>query len=122
MLENPYLSKQLLWMSKSVDRYKGGTARLLEYFLSHKLLSIRITLPGIPGHLHIGCGDVTFICCPTMWENIDLKLEIRETGGKNHEYRLSDRGGEYFVTCGVIEIKQNVKVKHLPPNAPTRTD
>src|SRR5690242_4821206 len=43
------------------ERWRGGRARIWEYQVSHKMLTIRVEIEGRRGNLHIRCSDTSFI-------------------------------------------------------------
>ena len=108
MVPGNYRDKQLLLVRKWLEKWNGGTARLWEYSVSHKTLVIRMTSPDKTGNLHICCGDVSYIACPTEWEGVELQLEAKSLEKENH-YRLIDQVRGYYLACGVVEAKENVK-------------
>ena len=92
-----------------LDKWNGGSARLWEYSVSHKRLVIRMTHPEIVGNLHVCCGDTTYICANTTWDNAGLMLEVQPENQHDLQYILLDKSKEFRIVCGVIEVKENVK-------------
>lgn len=91
-------------IQKWCDKWRGGNAKLWDYTVSHKSLTIRVEIPGEKGNLHIGCSDVTYICGPTKWENSSFEFE---QAGEDMILRDVTAGLE--IKCGVIEVFENCK-------------
>ena len=74
-------SKSFAHVVSCLDKWRGATARIWSYSISHKLLIIRLESDLRNGNLHLRCGDVQSIRCPTEWKNANLKIEANESGG-----------------------------------------
>ncbi len=108
MKSKEHSDKQILLINKWLEKWRGGTVRLWDYTVSHKTLIIRITHSSKSGNLHICCGDVSHIACSTAWENSGFELDTSSTE-TDDQYRLTDKNHGYYLVCGVIEVKENVK-------------
>jgi hypothetical protein len=101
--------KGQLLIRKWLDKWRGGTARLWQYSVSHKLLVLRLTHPQIVGCLDVCCGDTTYVCCNTSWDDADLRLEVRPENEVDLQYSLWDALHDFRIVCGIVEVKEHAR-------------
>lgn len=87
-----------------LNRWRGGEAKLWEYSVSLRRLTIRVEMEGKKGNLHIRCADVSFICGPTRWGS--SSFEIEEADG---ECFVRDRAVGFEVRAGFVDLAENCK-------------
>ena len=102
-------------MKKWLEKWKGGEVALWEYSVSHKSLVLRIQKKGIPGNLHVCCGDTDYIAGPTKWQNGVLTYTaIPDPNPKSENlvplfYEIKDEIVGFYIRCCGVEVSENVK-------------
>ena len=84
------------------ERWRGGQAAFWNYTVSHRVLELRVTLRGKPGHLSIYCGDVQHLHGPTKWSNCDFELARRGVD----EVVLLDQPAGVEVCAGIVGVEE----------------
>jgi hypothetical protein len=109
MLNEDYLQKHLNLIRNYLHKWNDGKVQVWQYTVSHKTLVLRITIPSRSGNLHVICSEVSFISCATVWDNMALEVSTKKDEYQEDEYHLSDQSKKYYIVCGLIDVKENVK-------------
>ena len=106
------LDKHLRTLRKFFERWKGGTARIWAYSISHKGLTIVVERQEKQGNLCIDSGGTEFINGATEWSNCNFEIEVEyDIPGKEKRYILRDREANFELWAGLIEVAENRKFK-----------
>ena len=88
-----------------IERWKGGKARLWEFTVSHRRLTIRVEKEGQRGNLHIYCGALEQIHGPTAWNNCCFEMIHRPEGG----FILQDKSVDFSARSEGLDVVENCK-------------
>src|SRR5687768_10359900 len=86
-------------------RWRGGRARMWEFTISHKVLTIRIEREGVRGDLHVACGDTSHIHGPVDWNDCDIEIVLDQVDG----YVVRDVRAGLEIHAGKVEVAENYK-------------
>ena len=86
-------------------RWRGGTARLWAFTLSHCSLTIRLESLERRGNLHIICLGPERIHAPVQWTDADINISLTDHG----TYVVSDQKHDVAIWTESIEVKENCK-------------
>jgi hypothetical protein len=98
----------------SFEKWRGGRARLWEYSVSHKKLTVRVEFAGRDGNLHISCLDVSFVHGPTEWSNASFEIEWVAPDC----VVLRDRNAQFEVQAAGVDVAENCKPIYSAPRQP----
>jgi len=77
----------------------------------HKSLDILIRRQREGGNLLVACLGPVTIKGPVNWTNCDLRVSVRTSpDGSQSGFVISDVSAGVEVTCGALELKENVKL------------
>jgi hypothetical protein len=102
------MNNNLSQTNKKLTAWKGGDIKFWNYSVSHKMLTLRVSMEGQQGNLHIYCGDVSQIYSATSWDNINLTIST-QTCGSEELFEVSDLKHGYRIICGVVDIQNDVE-------------
>ena len=88
-----------------INRWNGGKARLWNYSVSHKMLTLRVEQEGRYGNLHIYCGDLSFVCGPSEWRDACFEIEVVSSD----LVILRDKHVDFQAHAGIMEVAENCK-------------
>ena len=99
-MEHPH--PNLKHVTPLLSRWRGADAKLWEYTVSHKSLTIRLTSSSQVGCLHLRCGDVESISALTAWSDAQIEVQLRDEGG----YLISDVNAGLQIVAFVIDVAE----------------
>lgn len=106
---NQHVAKKEAEVREQMAKWKGGTAKIWSYLVSHQILVIRVVSETLPGNLHITCIGTEHVTGPVSWLGSNFQLAQATTGANG--YRLSvvkDESAGFTVCCGSVEVEENV--------------
>jgi len=93
-------SSELDDAQRELDRFKGGCAELGNLTVSMRTLYVDVWREGLPRRLLVCCGNPSFICAPTRWNSIDLRVAGTE-GGK---ILFEDEAAGVMIWCETFAV------------------
>jgi hypothetical protein len=109
-LQEQYFEKTLKAATTMLGRWKGARAVMWELTATLKTLRILLTHGDGNDNLLLSCIDPVALKGPVRWEQSDLRVSRVQLGGGDEGFRVVDEKADIEVTCGAVEIKENVKI------------
>jgi len=113
MLGSDFERKRIKSAETFFSRWTGATAVMHELTTSIKQLRLVIRREGQSrdSNLVIACIDPVFIKGPIWWRNCKLGVEAAQLPNSDEiGYRVFDEAANLEVFCGLLEVKENVKM------------
>ena len=111
-MERTQFDKNMQTIQTFLQSWQNCTARLWEYSVSHRGLSLRLEKEGSQENLHIRACDLSHIFSPWAWPNacIEISHHIDSCEYTDEPYYLiQDTKANVKIYVGTVNVSENCK-------------